>query len=299
MGSRRDRAGLPLVTTEYYAARARDHLARQFLRNFFQFPPKNTRQSNEFHFVDVLFFVPCSVPSFQGDNLASPRDQRLRKIVADASKTVSERREALLGMSAPAHKWLRKLIATAAAPPHLRSTAERLLADAEAARNAKREAARQARKEGNSAPQAQPEPEPVSTTAPRVDPLGPASVEDLVEQSGKPTLAEIEYQLVHKYCSAHRWSPRAHEVFAAWRTAYFTETEQGKKDLQRIADYMRRCDFEQWEHEANVWRDSGWRDGRGLIEVLSHISTDPAHVHDEETRTGARVFLAEIKRRCA
>lgn len=227
--------------------------------------------------------------------MASPRDQRLRAVVIDASKTVSERREALLQMSAPSRKWLGRLVAATATPPHLRSAAEGRLADIEASRNAKREAARHA----SSTPPAQPiaASEPVPVAAPMA--ATQASVADLLTQGKARTLAEIDYVTVHRYGAAHGWSPQAMEVFDVWRIAYF-KTPAGREELARIAGYLRKHDFDQWRSAADEWKDSGYKDGRRLIAALETIVASPqrGNYHHLDTVEGAATFLAEVRRRC-
>ena len=126
---------------------------------------------------------------------------------------------------------------------------------------------------------------------------------ELLQIVAKPDLSAVDYLTLHRFCGERGWqSLPIRELYDHWLGAYF-KTENGQKNAARIAEYLRKHDFEEWDGAAREWRDSGFKStsARRLIDVLERIADSPTrgNYHSEETVEGATKFLAEMGRRAA
>jgi hypothetical protein len=123
-------------------------------------------------------------------------------------------------------------------------------------------------------------------------------LQELLLASNKP-LQLIPYFEVHAFCTARGWqSQSVRELFDRWRDAYF-ETQAGRRDAERIAEYIGNHDYEELGHALELWKDSGWKASDRLIDVLERIAANRGGVHAEDAMEQARQFLNELKRRTA
>jgi hypothetical protein len=118
---------------------------------------------------------------------------------------------------------------------------------------------------------------------------------ELLQSAAKPDLASVSYFDVHAFCTGRGWV-KTHGLYDRWLEAYFG-TENGRKDAQRITDYMRENDMDEWGHALQEWQGSGWRSTARLIDVLERIAGNWGGCHSEEVVGHATKFLAEMKRR--
>src|SRR5258708_25459625 len=96
----------------------------------------------------------------------------------------------------------------------------------------------------------------------------PASdlLQELLLASNKP-LQLIPYFEVHSFCTARGWqSQSVRELFDRWRDAFF-ETQAGRADAERIAEYLRQHDMDELGHTLEVWKDSRWTASERVIDV--------------------------------
>jgi len=118
---------------------------------------------------------------------------------------------------------------------------------------------------------------------------------ELLQSANKPDLASVRYFDVHAFCSARGWA-KTHDLYDRWLDAYFS-TENGRKDAERITEYMRKNDMDEWGHALEEWKSSSWRETGRLVAVLERIVGNWGGCHSEEMVGHAAKFLAEIKRR--
>jgi hypothetical protein len=113
----------------------------------------------------------------------------------------------------------------------------------------------------------------------------------------KPDLAGISYFDVYAFCGGRGW-PKTRGLFDRWRAAHFT-TPSGQKDLERIADYLRKSDLEQFDGALEDWKDFGFKSTERLIAALEQIADSPTrgNYHNDETVEAATIFLTELRRR--
>src|SRR6266403_1149417 len=81
----------------------------------------------------------------------------------------------------------------------------------------------------------------------------PASdlLQELLLASNKP-LHLMPYFEVHSFCSARGWQLQSvRQLFDQWRDAYF-EAQAGRRDVERIAEYLRNHDLEDWGHALEI-----------------------------------------------
>lgn len=125
-------------------------------------------------------------------------------------------------------------------------------------------------------------------------------LQELLVASNKP-LPLIPYHDVHSFCTARGWqSPSVRDLFDRWRDAYFL-TRAGRRDVERIAEYLREHDLDQFGAALEMWRESEFKSADRLIRALEVIATSPEHgsYHDGATVDGCKQFLAEMRRRTA
>ncbi len=133
----------------------------------------------------------------------------------------------------------------------------------------------------------------VNASAPTSDLL-----QELLLASNKP-LPLIPYFEVHAFCSTRGWqSHSVQELFDRWRDAYF-QTQHGRQNAARIAEYVRKHDIEEWGYALEQWKDSGWKASERLIDVLERITANCGGIHAGEVVEHAQEFLIEMKRRTA
>jgi hypothetical protein len=120
---------------------------------------------------------------------------------------------------------------------------------------------------------------------------------DLLQAAAAPDLAAVAYLDVHAYCTQRGWK-HTHPLFDRWRDAHW-KTEAGQKNLERIADYLRRNYFAEWEQAMGDWKHFEFKSAERLISVLERIVDSPnrGNYHDPETVEGATLFLTELRRR--
>jgi hypothetical protein len=132
-----------------------------------------------------------------------------------------------------------------------------------------------------------------ATSAPAADLL-----QELLLASNKP-LHLIPYFEVHSFCAARGWQSQSiQELFARWRDAYFL-TGAGRKDAQRIAEYLRNHDLDEMGYALELWKDSGFKDSHKLIDALERIAANNGGVHRAEVAEQACQFFSELKRRAS
>jgi hypothetical protein len=130
--------------------------------------------------------------------------------------------------------------------------------------------------------------------------LGPAKAEEdvaeLLRYAKTSALEDIPWEDVSRFCSERGWR-KTRDLYERWLHAFFNT--EGRKDLERIAHYMRKCDLEQWDFAAREWEDSDWRNTAPLVAVLERIADSPnrGNYHARETVKCAEEFLIEMKRR--
>jgi hypothetical protein len=123
-----------------------------------------------------------------------------------------------------------------------------------------------------------------------------AAVSELLLQLNKP-LTQTGYHEIYAFCGAQGW-PKARPLYDLWLNAYFT-TECGRKDAERIAEYLRDHDINEMGYALEQWKDSGWKASGRLIDVLERIAANRGTVHTTEAVEQAQQFLTELKRRAS
>jgi hypothetical protein len=130
-----------------------------------------------------------------------------------------------------------------------------------------------------------------ATSAPASDLL-----QELLVASNKP-LSLIPYFEVHAFCTARGWqAPSVQELFDRWRDAHFL-TQAGRKDAERIAEYLRDHDLDELGYALELWKDSAFKDSSKLTDTLQRITANRGSIHATEAAEQAGQFLDELKRR--
>jgi len=116
---------------------------------------------------------------------------------------------------------------------------------------------------------------------------------ELTASLGKPLMG-VEYLDIHRFCGERGWN-NSRALFDRW----LTQTESGRRDLQRAASYLREDDLNSWDAGMTEWRDSDWKSPQRLIAALETIAASPerGNYHDAETVQHAAGFLAALQRR--
>jgi hypothetical protein len=122
-----------------------------------------------------------------------------------------------------------------------------------------------------------------------------AARNELLQLSSKP-LPEIAYHDIHTFCSERGWR-NTRDVYEQWLQARFN-TDSGRPDLLRAAEYLRAHDLNEWDGGLRDWRDSGFKSAARLISALEVIASSPerGNYHDRATVEACKQFLAEIQR---
>jgi hypothetical protein len=122
-------------------------------------------------------------------------------------------------------------------------------------------------------------------------------VTELLQTVNKADLASVSYREVHEFCSARGW-PKTRPLYLRWFDAYCT-TATGQGDVERMAEYLRAHDFEEWRGAAEEWRDSGHKSFSRLIRVLDLIADSPnrGNYHSAETVEECQLLAVEMRRR--
>jgi hypothetical protein len=119
---------------------------------------------------------------------------------------------------------------------------------------------------------------------------------ELTAALGKPLMA-VEYLDIHTFCKERGWS-KSRAVFDRWLAGHF-KTEAGRLDLERIVNYLRQSDLEEWKSGMEAWKESNWTQPQRLIAILQLIADSPnrGNYHADETVETATQFLAALQRR--
>jgi hypothetical protein len=118
---------------------------------------------------------------------------------------------------------------------------------------------------------------------------------ELTTTLGKPLMA-ITYSDVHKFCGEHGWS-KSRPLFDRWLSIHFRSDE--RRELERIGNYLRQSDLEEWDAAMIDWKESNWARPQRLIEILQLIADSPnrGRYHGQEVVENATQFLAALERR--
>ena len=125
-----------------------------------------------------------------------------------------------------------------------------------------------------------------------------SALNELLLIADKP-LGQIGYHAIHQFCSERGWR-NTRDVYEQWLRARFN-TDSGRADLQRAAEYLRSHDLTELDAGLRDWKSSQFKSADRLIRALEVIATSPerGNYHDSPTVEECKQFLAEMRRRTA
>jgi hypothetical protein len=96
--------------------------------------------------------------------------------------------------------------------------------------------------------------DPASTPQERRRKLG-GDVSELEQESDSVYRQAV---IIHRFCAERGWD-KSRPLFHKWLTLHF-KTPDGRRDLERCADYMREADFGEWEGALTAWKKAAGPD---------------------------------------